>query len=430
MPDYDAFLLLSFGGPEGPGDVMPFLENVTRGRGVPRQRLEQVAGHYYAVGGVSPISGQCRELLAALTPVLRAELPDLRLYWGNRNWRPFLADTVRQMKADGVRRAVAFATSAYSSYSACRQYLDDIDHAVAAAGPGAPRIDKIRPYFNHPGFIEPFAASTERALASLPAAAQGGARLVFTAHSIPARMAVTSGSAAQGTAAPDAAGGRYQAELREAARLVTERVRGGSLGHDLVFQSRSGPPGVPWLEPDINDHLKGLAQGTGADGAPLPGGPPAAVVVVPVGFVSDHMEVVHDLDVGAAATAAVLGLPFARAAAPGATTRFAAMVAELVAELACGAPALSLGPLGPRRYAAGAFADGGHACPADCCRYAPARPAAVHPAAGHPAAVQPAAVQPAAGQPAAVQPAPVHPAAVHPAPVQPAPVQPGPRTQA
>ena len=202
-----AFLLLSFRRPRGtrgrhavPGERHPRPRRPPAAAGAGNGRAP-----YYAVGGVSPISAQCRELLAALTPVLRVGLPDLRLYWGNRNWRPFVADTVRQMKADGVRRAVAFATSAYSSYSACRQYLDDIDHAVAAAGPGAPRIDKIRPYFNHPGFIEPFAASTERALASLPALVRDGARLVFTAHSIPAGMAVTSGSAGQGTAAPDAA---------------------------------------------------------------------------------------------------------------------------------------------------------------------------------------------------------------------------------
>jgi len=376
MPAYDAFLLLSFGGPEGPDDVLPFLENVTRGRGIPRERLDEVAEHYYAVGGVSPINAQCRELLAAIGPALRAAGLDLPLYWGNRNWDPFLTDTVRQMKDDGVQRAVGFATSAYSSYSACRQYLDDIDQAVAAVGPGAPRIDKIRPYFNHPGFIEPFAASAEAALAALPAAAQPGARLVFTAHSIPDGMAASSGSVTQGTAAAAAAGGRYAAELREASRLIAERVRGGSLGHDLVFQSRSGPPSVPWLEPDVSDYLAVLAKGLGPDGQPLPGGAPSAVVVVPVGFVSDHMEVVHDLDVEAAAAAASLGLPFARAAAPGPTPRFAAMAGELVAELASGAPALALGPLGPRAYPAGAFAPGGHACPADCCRYAPARPGA------------------------------------------------------
>jgi ferrochelatase len=370
MPAYDAFLLLSFGGPEGPDDVFPFLRNVTRGRGVPAERLAEVAGHYDAVGGVSPISAQCRDLLTAIGTAFAAGGIDLPLYWGNRNWHPFVEDTVRQMRADGVERAIAFSTSAYSSYSACRQYLDDIDRAVAAVGAGAPRIDKIRPYFNHPGFIEPFAASAEAALARLPAGARDGARLVFTAHSVPAAMAAASGSRAAGTAVPGAAGGRYAAELREAARLISERVRGGALPFDLVFQSRSGPPSVPWLEPDVNDHLAGLAKGTLGDGQLLPGGPPSGVVVVPVGFVSDHMEVVHDLDVEAAQTAASLGLPFARAKAPGPTPRFAEMVRELTAERVSGAEPLALGPFG-----LGAFAGGADSCPADCCRYAPSRPA-------------------------------------------------------
>jgi ferrochelatase len=370
MPAYDAFLLLSFGGPEGPDDVLPFLENVTRGRGVPRERLAEVAGHYRAYGGVSPINGQCRQLLEAAGAAFAAGGIDLPLYWGNRNWHPFIEDTVRQMRADGVTRALAFATSAYSSYSACRQYLDDIDRAVAAVGPGAPRIDKIRPYFNHPGFIEPFAAGAEEALAGLTAGVQAGARLVFTAHSVPAGMAAASGSPSTGTAVPGAVGGRYAAELREAARLITERVRGGSLPFDLVFQSRSGPPSVPWLEPDVNDHLAALAKGTLANGEPLREGPPSAVVVVPVGFVSDHMEVVHDLDGEAAATAASLGLPFARAKAPGPTPRFAQMVRELVAERVSGAEPLALGSFGPRAYPAG----GAESCPFDCCRYNPARP--------------------------------------------------------
>ena len=403
MPDYDAFLLLSFGGPEGPDDVLPFLENVTRGRGVPAERLAEVAAHYQACGGVSPINAQCRDMLGAIGSALREAGIGLPLYWGNRNWHPFIDDTVRQMKTDGVRRAIAFVTSAYSSYSACRQYLDDIDRAVAAAGPGAPRIDKIRPYFNHPGFIEPFAAAVAEALAGLPAAAQAGARLVFTAHSVPVGMAAASGSPSAGTAAPGAPGGRYATELREASRLITERAssfllprlvgtadrngqekraRSGSsfparpslpsrpaLPADLVFQSRSGPPSVPWLEPDVNDHLAALAKGTLPDGTPLPEGAPTAVVAVPVGFVSDHMEVVHDLDVEAAQTAASLGLPFARAKAPGPTARFAAMAAELVAERVSGAPALALGDLG-----LGAFAGGADGCPADCCRYSPARP--------------------------------------------------------
>jgi protoporphyrin/coproporphyrin ferrochelatase len=331
MPAYDAFLLLSFGGPEGPDDVMPFLENVTRGRGVPRERLAEVAEHYYAQGGISPINGQCRDMLAAIA----AAGLTLPMYWGNRNWRPFLEDTVRQMAEDGVERAVAFVTSAYSSYSACRQYLDDIDRAVAAVGPRAPRIDKIRPYYSNPGFIEPFAENTAAARATLPADVRDSARLVFTAHSVPAGMAAASGSASAGTAMPGSAGGRYAAELSEAARLITRRVAGESAGFDLVWQSRSGPPSVPWLEPDVCDHLKALA----GDGVP-------AAVVVPVGFVSDHMEVVHDLDIEARSVAESLGMGFARAAAPGSSRRFARMVCELVAQGAVG-------------------------CPEDCCRYVP-----------------------------------------------------------
>jgi protoporphyrin/coproporphyrin ferrochelatase len=351
MSAYDAFLLLSFGGPEGPDDVMPFLENVTRGRGVPADRLAEVAEHYYAAGGISPINQQCRDLLAAI----RAAGLDLPLYWGNRNWQPLLADTVRQMAADGVRNAIAFTTSAYSSYSACRQYQDDIERAVAEVGPTAPRVGKIRPYFNHPGFIEPFVANTEAALATLPDEVRSRARLVFTAHSVPVGMAAASGSVSAGTARPAVAGGRYAVELSEAARLISERVRGGSLGHDLVFQSRSGPPGQPWLEPDVCDHIRSLAK-DGAD----------AVVVVPVGFVSDHMEVVHDLDVAAAETAASLGLPFARAAAPGSSARFAEMVCELIGERTSGAPPAALGDMGPAAAV----------CPADCCRYrSPGRPA-------------------------------------------------------
>jgi len=372
MPAYDAFLLLSFGGPEGPDDVLPFLENVTRGRGIPRERLDDVAEHYHAYGGVSPINGQCRQLLNAVGTAFAADGIDLPLYWGNRNWHPFIELTVRQMSADGVTRALAFVTSAYSSYSACRQYLDDIDRAVAAVGPGAPGIDKIRPYFNHPGFIEPFAASVEEALAGLTEGVQAGARLVFTAHSVPVGMAASSGSPSTFTAVPGVIGGRYAAELREAARLISERVRGGSLPFDLVFQSRSGPPSVPWLEPDVNDHLAALAKGTLANGEPLREGPPSAVVVVPVGFVSDHMEVVHDLDVEAAQTAASLGLPFARAKAPGPAPRFAQMVRELVAERVSGAEPLALGSFGPRAYPAA----GAGSCPPDCCRYNQKRPPA------------------------------------------------------
>jgi protoporphyrin/coproporphyrin ferrochelatase len=264
----------------------------------------------------------------------------------------------------GVRRAIAFVTSAYSSYSACRQYYDDIDRAVAAVGPRAPAIDKIRPYFNHPGFIEPWAAGVTDALATLDR--NEGVRLVCTAHSVPVGMAAASGSHTAGTwvggqeraAGGGSVGGRYAAELREVSKLISERTLGGSIPFDLAYQSRSGPPSVPWLEPDVNEQLARVAK----DGA-------SGVVVAPVGFVSDHMEVVHDLDVEAAETAASLGLPFARAKAPGSTPRFARMVCELVAERTEGAPPLSVGDFG-----LGAFADGALNCPADCCRYAPQRP--------------------------------------------------------
>ncbi len=312
MPAYDAFLLVSFGGPEGADEVIPFLENVTRGRGVPPERLARVAEHYYAFGGVSPINQQCRDLLAAVRADFAANGLSLPAYWGNRNWAPYLTDTVRAMAQHGVRHAVAFVTSAYSSYSSCRQYLDDIERARAAVGPGAPRIDKIRRFFNHPGFIEPFADHARAALATLPAEVRDHAHLVFTAHSVPTTMAASSGPGG---------GGRYQAELHEAARLVATRVGGGGHPWSLAYQSRRGPPTQPWLEPDVRDHLGELAK-SGAE----------AVVVIPVGFVSDHIEVRHDLDVEAAQAAESLGLAFARAATPGTDPRFAAMVTALVRE--------------------------------------------------------------------------------------------------
>ena len=340
MTAYDAFLLVSFGGPEGPADVMPFLENVTRGRRIPRERLAEVAEHYDAFGGVSPINQQCRDLLAATEKDFAAAGLSLPVYWGNRNWHPMLADTVAAMAADGVRHALAFVTSAYGSYSSCRQYLDDIEQARARAGAGAPRIDKIRHYFNHPGFIGPLADSTLAAIERLPQAARPGAHLVFTAHSIPEAMAAASGP--PGDRLPP---GRYVTQLTEAARLVAERA--GGHPWRLVYQSRSGPPAQPWLGPDVRDYLGELA----AAGAP-------AAVLVPVGFVSDHMEVRHDLDVAAAETAARLGLPVQRAATPGTDPRFVSMITELVRERLDGVPPVALGRLGPAS----------DACPADCCR--------------------------------------------------------------
>jgi ferrochelatase len=334
MPSYDALLLVSFGGPESRGEVIPFLENVTRGRGVPAARLEQVAEHYYAFGGVSPINQQCRDLAAAIEKDFAASGVGLPVYWGNRNWDPYLAHTVAAMAADGVRSALAFVTAAYSSFSSCRQYLDDISRARAQVGEGAPRIDKLRPYFNHPGFIEPLADATAAAVGSLPAAVRDQADLVFTAHSIPAAMAAASGPA----------GGAYPAQLTEASGLVAERV--GARSWQLAYQSRSGPPSQPWLGPDVCDCISELA----ASGS-------RAVVLVPVGFVSDHLEVKYDLDVEAAQVAARRGVALARAATPGPDPRFVAMVTELVREQLDGSPPRALGTPWP----AARF------CAAGCC---------------------------------------------------------------
>ena len=322
---YDALLVLSFGGPEGPDDVMPFLENVTRGRDVPRERLLEVAEHYLALGGVSPINGQVRALIAALERELRAHGSALPIYWGNRNWHPLLPATVARMKSDGVQRALALVTSAWGSYSACRQYLEDIAKARAAVGEGAPIIDKIRPYFDAPGFLEAQADRVREVLGD-----RAGARLVFTAHSIPLSMARTSA---------------YEAQLREAARIVAELAGGGD-DWDLVYQSRSGPPQVPWLEPDVGDHLLALhAQGV------------REAVLVPIGFTSDHVEVVYDLDVQARAQVAHLeDFVVKRAATVGTDPGFVAMLRDLVVERL----------EGPELPSHGALATHDR-CPAGCC---------------------------------------------------------------
>jgi protoporphyrin/coproporphyrin ferrochelatase len=336
MRPYDAVLLVSFGGPEGPDDVMPFLENVTAGRGVPRERLVDVAQHYYHVGGVSPINGQNRALLAALRNEFDEHGVALPLYWGNRHWAPTLPDVLAKMRDDGITNAIAFLTSAYASYSSCRQYLDAIELARAEVGEGVPTVDRLRQYFNHPGFIEPMIQGVEAALQQLPAEYRDDAPLAFVAHSIPTAMEATSG--------PD--GGAYTAQLAEAIRLVTAGV-GGHHAATLSFCSRSGSPSVPWLEPDIGDRLTELAK----DGA-------RAVVVVPIGFVSDHMEVAYDLDTEAAEHAASLGLAFVRSATVGTAPPFVSMVRELVLERMGEVPARSLGSLGPAH----------DRCPTDCCR--------------------------------------------------------------
>jgi ferrochelatase len=312
---YDALLLVSFGGPERPEDVVPFLRNVTRGRGIPDERLAAVGEHYFAFGGRSPINDQHRGLVAAIEEDLRSHGLDLPVYWGNRNWDPLLADTLRQMRDDGITRAACFVTSAYSSYSGCRQYREDLAAAVAAV-PGAPRLDRLRQYFNHPGFVEPMVDNTLDAIAGLPGEGRHEAHLVFVTHSIPESMAEASGPR----------GHAYVEQHRSVVAEVAEQVRdrtGHRYPHELVYCSRSGAPHVPWLEPDVNDHLRNLAD----KGV-------AAAVVVPIGFVSDHMEVVWDLDTEAAATADEVGLGFARAATCGVDPRFAAVARELLLERA------------------------------------------------------------------------------------------------
>ena len=324
---YDAILLVSFGGPEGPDDVIPFLENVTRGRGIPRERLAQVGEHYAHFGGVSPINEQCRRQRAALERALADAGMSLPVYWGNRNWDPYLSDEIERMAEDGVTRALAVFTSAYSSYSGCRQYRENIIAArdeVAERRPDLtiPHIDKVRAYYDHPGFIEPFAEATRTAVDELGEDARP--TLVFTAHSIPMSMASTSD---------------YEAQLAEAARLVAERVADPAPPHTLVWQSRSGPPQVPWLEPDVNDEIRRLAD-TGVE----------SIVIVPVGFVSDHIEVMWDLDEEAAATAADAGISFARAVAPGTepVDAFVAMWVDLVRERIEAGQERLTGPSGAR----------------------------------------------------------------------------------
>jgi protoporphyrin/coproporphyrin ferrochelatase len=310
---YDALLLLSFGGPEGPDEVVPFLENVTRGRGIPRERLLEVGAHYFQFGGVSPINAQCRALIAAIEGDFGRHGVDLPVYWGNRNGDPFVTDTVARMAADGIRRPLVFVTSAYSSYSGCRQYREDVAGAVEGAGPAAGGMvfDRVRAYFDHPGFLGPMVRSTLAALAGLDEQVRAGAELVFVTHSLPLVLAESSAYVAQHTAVADL----IAAEV--------EAATGVHRPYALVYCSRSGPPAQPWLEPDIGDHLRAVRDRGGR-----------AVAVVPIGFVSDHMEVVYDLDTQAAQVAAGIGLDFARAATVGVDPEFVAAVRDLVLERA------------------------------------------------------------------------------------------------
>lgn len=336
----DAVLILSFGGPEAPEDVVPFLRNVTRGRNVPDERLAEVAEQYALFGGRSPINDQCRDLAAALAGRLAATGHDLPVYFGTRNWHPFVTDTVRRMADDGIRHAAVFVTSAFGSYSGCRQYREDLAGASDEVGAGAPRLTKLRLFYNHPGFIDPLVDNLAAGLDRQPDHSR--VRVLFSAHSIPMSMA----------AACD-----YEDQLGGAAELIIDRLEAGRdrPAHDLVYQSRSGPPQVPWLEPDINDHLTALAAKDD---------PPDGVVVVPLGFTSDHMEVLFDLDTQAAQTAADLGLGFDRVPSVGTDPRYVDMIVALVEEIAVGETPVAIGPNGPWPFE----------CPAGHCA-PPQRPA-------------------------------------------------------
>jgi ferrochelatase len=327
---YDALLVVSFGGPEGMDDVMPFLENVLRGRNVPRERMLGVAKHYELFGGVSPINGQNRKLIAALEQELSINGPQLPIYFGNRNWHPLLADTLANMRDDGVKNALAFVTSAYSSYSSCRQYLEDIECARKTVGSDAPRVEKLRAFYNHPGFIDANVNNIQMGLAQIPEERRARAQIVFTAHSIPESMAQNCD---------------YEDELQETGRLIAEAA--GTANWRLVFQSRSGSPAQPWLGPDVRDALRELHSVGSRD-----------VIVAPIGFVSDHMEIIYDLDTEAMTLCRELGLNMIRTATAGTHPAFIAMIRELIME--------RFEPERPRRFL-GRFGARISPCAPGCC---------------------------------------------------------------
>jgi protoporphyrin/coproporphyrin ferrochelatase len=328
---YDAVLVVSFGGPESNEDVIPFLENVLRGKNIPRERMLVVADHYYHFEGKSPINDQTRELIAALKEELERSGLKLPVYWGNRNWHPLLPETLQQMKRDGIRHAIAFVTSAYSSYSGCRQYREDILRAQREVGTGAPEADKLRAFFNHPGFIEATVERVGEALRAIPTDAADNVQIVYLAHSIPLSMANTSD---------------YVKQLEEVRRLVSKEL--GHRNDVLVYQSRSGAPGQPWLEPDILDYLREVKAKNLA----------SAVVLAPISFISDHMEVLYDLDVQARELCDSLSLPMTRARTVGVHPMFIAMIRELIQERMDSTR---------ERRAVGLFGPRPDACAEDCC---------------------------------------------------------------
>ena len=329
---YDALLLVSYGGPEKPDDVVPFLENVLRGKPIPPARMDEIVRRYELFDGVSPLNAEIRALLAAVVGELNARGPQLAVYWGNRNWHPMLGDTLQQMADDGIRRALAFATSAFGCYTGCRQYQEDIGQAREAVGPEAPQVDKLRLFYNHPGFIEPMVERTRAALAGAVQSGNSRPRLLFTAHSIPIAMADRSD---------------YVEQLTEACRLVAEAVDVGRW--ELVYQSRSGRPSDPWLEPDLGSRLVELRRDDGV----------RDVAIVPIGFLVDNMEIVYDLDIEIAGLCDELGIKMVRAGAVGTHPRFVSMIRELIVERIEDSPT---------RLALGTHGASHDICPADCCK--------------------------------------------------------------
>ena len=344
MNSYQSLLIVSFGGPEGPDDVLPFLENVLRGKNVPRERMEEVAEHYQHFGGVSPINQQCRDLISALEAAFAQRNIQLPIYWGNRNWEPYLPDALQAMTNDGITRSLAFFTSAFSCYSGCRQYRENIADAQKSVGESSPEIHKLRMFFNHPLFVEAVAERVRDALQFISEERRQRTRLVFTAHSIPLSMAE---------------GCQYERQLQEASRLVANALsmsEGSELAWNLVYQSRSGPPAQPWLEPDVCDFLPKLKEEGVED-----------VVLVPIGFLSDHMEVLFDLDTEAKEVCDELGLSMQRAKSVGTHPKFIDMICELVVERMNGTEKLAIGNL-PASH---------DVCPENCCQRGarPVRPA-------------------------------------------------------
>ena len=334
---FDALLVVSFGGPNGPDDVMPFLENVLRGKNVPRERMLEVSEHYQHFGGKSPINDQNLALIEAIKADLAANGIDLPVYWGNRNWHPLFADTLEQMKKDGIKKSLAFFTSIFSCYSGCRQYRENIIEAQEQVGPDAPEVHKLRMAFNHPLYIGASADRVQKALDQIPESRRSAARVVFTAHSIPLSMAENC---------------KYETQLNEASRLIMEAI--GENPWDLVYQSRSGPPQQPWLDPDICDHIQALHDAGGIED----------MVIMPVGFVSDHMEVMFDLDTEAMDLCKELSINMVRAGSVGVHPQFVSLVSQLILERTTGAEKQAIGNM-PANW---------DVCPKDCCTYTPRRP--------------------------------------------------------